>query len=199
MISYAVEHLHPTQRRTRFLAEDWVATLPFVSSFITRLGGVRACRENADRLLRAGELVAVFPEGVKGVGKYFHERYRLQRFGRGGFVQISLRAGAPIIPVAVIGAEEVHPVLFKLKWLSNALGVPFLPVSPTFPLFGPIGFIPLPSKWTIVFGKPISPEEYGPREGKSDFLVSQIKERVRKNIQQMLNERLAERRSIWFG
>jgi 1-acyl-sn-glycerol-3-phosphate acyltransferase len=199
MIAYAVEHLHPAQRKARFLADDWVATLPFASSLIRRLGGVRGCRENAERLLRKGELVAVFPEGVKGIGKYFHERYRLQRFGRGGFVQIAMRTGAPIIPVAVIGAEETHPILYKVNWLANALRAPFFPVSPTWPLLGPLGIMPLPSKWQIVFGEPIPFEGYGPEDAENDFLVNQLKEKVRAVIQEMINEHLKERRSIWFG
>ncbi|MDP3937073.1 MAG: lysophospholipid acyltransferase family protein [Deltaproteobacteria bacterium] len=199
MITYAVEHLHPARRRARFLAEDWSAEIPFATSLVTRLGGVRGSRENAERILRAGELVTVFPEGVKGSGKYYHERYRLQRFGRGGFVRMCLETGAAIIPVAVLGAEEAHPVLYKVNWLANLLRVPFFPVSPTFPLLGPLGLIPLPAKWTIVFGEPITLEKHGPTDGTNDFLVSQLKERVRNAIQQMLNERLAERRSTWLG
>jgi len=199
MIAHAIEHQHPAQRRARFLAEDWVATLPFLSTLIRRVGGVRGCRENAMKLLRMGELVAVFPEGVKGIGKYYHERYRLQRFGRGGFVQVCIRTGVPIIPVAVIGAEEVHPVLYKINWLANALRMPLFPVSPTWPLLGPLGLLPLPSKWTIVFGEPISFDRYRPEDAKNDFLVNQIKEKVRSHIQEMLNEQLAARRSIWLG
>lgn len=199
MISYAVEHLHPAQRRARFLAEDWSAEVPFATSLITRLGGVRGCRENAERLLREGELAIVFPEGVRGVAKYYHERYRLQRFGRGGFVKLSLENEAPIIPVAVLGAEEAHPVLYKVNWLANLLRLPFFPVSPTFPLLGPLGLVPLPAKWTIVFGEPISLEKRDGADGSNDFMVSQLKERVRGTIQQMLNERLAERRSTWLG
>jgi len=136
---------------------------------------------------------------VKGVGKYYHERYRLQRFGRGGFVKLSLDTGAPIVTVAVLGAEDVHPVLYKINWLANLLRVPFFPVSPTFPLLGPLGLIPLPAKWTIVFGEPVVLDGHVAAEGASDFLVSQLKERVRGTIQQMLNERLAERRSTWLG
>ena len=141
----------------------------------------------------------VFPEGVRGVSKYYHERYRLQRFGRGGFVRMALENGAPIIPVAVLGAEEAHPVLYKVNWLANVLRLPFFPVSPTFPLLGPLGLVPLPAKWTIVFGEPITMEKHGPADGTNDFLVSQLKERVRGTIQQMLNELLAERRSTWLG
>jgi 1-acyl-sn-glycerol-3-phosphate acyltransferase len=199
MITHAIEHSHPAQRRARFLVEDWIATLPFTSAMIRRLGGVRACRENAERLLRKGELVAVFPEGVKGVGKYFHQRYRLQRFGRGGFVQIALRTGAPMIPVAVIGAEETHPVLYKSNWIANALRAPFFPVSPTWPLLGPLGLVPLPSKWQIRFGEPILADAYGPGDAENEYLVNQLKEKVRARIQEMIDEALAERRSIWFG
>jgi 1-acyl-sn-glycerol-3-phosphate acyltransferase len=175
MITYAVEHLHPGRRKARFLVEDWVATLPFFASLIMRLGGLRAME------------------------KYYHERYRLQRFGRGGFVKMCLQSGTPIIPAAVIGAEEIHPILYKMNWMANALRVPFLPMSPTFPWLGPMGLLPLPSKWTIRFGDPVSLASHDPGDGENDYLVSQIKEKVRSNIQQMLNEGLAERRSIWFG
>jgi len=136
---------------------------------------------------------------VKGLGKYFHQRYRLQRFGRGGFVQISLRTGAPIIPVAVIGAEETYPVIAKANWLANALRAPFFPVSPTWPLLGPLGFIPLPSKWQIRFGEPIPADTYRPADAQNEFLVNQLKEKVRGTIQRMVDDALAERRSIWFG
>jgi 1-acyl-sn-glycerol-3-phosphate acyltransferase len=199
MITYGVEHLHPARRKARFLVEDWVATLPFFASLIMRLGGMRACRENAGRVLRRGDLAAVFPEGVKGMEKYYHERYRLQRFGRGGFVKMCLQSGTSIIPTAVIGAEEIHPILYKMDWMANALRVPFLPVSPTFPWLGPLGLLPLPSKWTIRFGDPVSLASHDPEDGENDYLVSQIKEEVRSNIQEMLNEGLAARRSIWFG
>src|SRR5207245_2691664 len=122
-----------------------------LGSFMTRLGGVRACQENAERLLRRGELVATFPEGYKGIGKLFRDRYRLQRFGRGGYIKLALRARCPVVPFAVVGAEEVHPTFFNASAIAKALRLPYLPVTPTFPALGPIGLVPLPTKWTIAF------------------------------------------------
>ena len=128
-----------------------------------KVGGVVASPYNALRLLEQDQLVAVFPEGVKGTGKPFAERYRLQRFGRGGFVEIALRAGAPIVPVAVVGSEEIYPKLGEVPALARALGAPFFPVTPTFPWLGPLGVVPLPSKWRIEFCEPIDDRPLRPR------------------------------------
>ena len=122
----------------------------------------RPSPHNATRLLEQDELVMVFPEGVKGTGKPFSERYRLQRFGRGGFVEVALRTGAPIVPVAVVGSEEIYPKLGEAKPLARAIGAPFVPITPTFPWLGPLGLVPLPSKWRIEFCEPIDLSEYGP-------------------------------------
>ena len=115
---------------------------------------------DAERLLASGELVSVFPEGFKGVGKPYSQRYKLQRFGRGGFVTAALETGVPIIPVSIVGAEEIYPLIGNIKPLAAALGLPYFPVTPTFPLLGPLGAIPLPSKWIIEFGEPIPTDEY---------------------------------------
>ena len=147
MINLAIRHEHPARRECRMLALDMFALMPFLAPIVAKSGGVRANQENGERLLRRGELVAVFPEGVKGVGKPFKNRYRLARFGRGGFVRLALRTQAPIVPCAVVGAEEIHPLLANLSWLARPFGVPYLPVTPTFPALGPLGFVPLPSKW----------------------------------------------------
>ena len=154
---------NPRRRALRFLVADWLATLPFAQPWITRLGGVRACRENAERLLRTGRSVIAFPEGAKGAAKVFRQRYRVQRFGRGGVVRTALALGAPLVPVAVVGAEEAHPVLFKMETAARAVGLPFIPVTPTFPALGPLGVVPLPSKWSIAFGAPIETAELGSR------------------------------------
>ena len=154
MLAHAVERARPAGGRPRFLVADWLITLPFVQPYLARLGGVRACRENAERLLEAGRFVIAFPEGVKGAAKVFRERYRLKRFGRGGVVRVALESGVPLVPVGVVGAEEAHPILFKWHTPARALGLPFLPVTPTFPLLGPLGVLPLPSKWVIRIGKP---------------------------------------------
>jgi len=154
MIMYAVRRDSPDHRDVRPLVEDFVFHFPYLGTLMNRIGGVRACQENAERLLEKGQLVAVFPEGEKGVGKLYRERYRLQRFGRGGFIKLALRTGSPIIPAAVVGAEEIHPMMGKITFLARSLGVPYLPVTPTFPLLGPLGLVPLPTKWTLRLARP---------------------------------------------
>ncbi|HVR71330.1 MAG TPA: lysophospholipid acyltransferase family protein [Vicinamibacteria bacterium] len=199
MIRLAVRHEHPARREARLLALDMFALLPFLAPLLQRTGAVRASQENGERLLRQGELVGVFPEGVKGVGKPFKSRYRLARFGRGGFVRLALRTGAAIVPCAVVGAEEIHPNLMTANWLGRPLGLPYLPITPTFPLLGPLGFVPLPTKWTIDFAEPIPVAEYGPEGADDPILVNRLCEEVRGVIQRMIDGRLARRRSIWFG
>jgi 1-acyl-sn-glycerol-3-phosphate acyltransferase len=199
MINLAVRHEHPARRACRMLALDMFALLPFLAPLLAQSGAVRANPENAERLLRKGELVGVFPEGVKGVGKRFKDRYKLARFGRGGFIRIALRTGAPIVPCAVVGAEEIHPALAQMNWLGKPLGLPYVPITPTFPLLGPLGFVPLPSKWSIEMGEPLRMDEYGPDAAEDPMLVNRLSERVRGTIQAMVDAGLARRRSVWFG
>ena len=193
MISFALQREHPLPRLPRFLVLNWAFDLPFVSVAIRKLGGVTASPYNALRLLDQDELVAVFPEGVKGTGKPFSDRYRLQRFGRGGFVEIALRSGAPIVPVAVVGSEEIYPKLAELPALARLTGAPFFPVTPTFPWLGPLGTVPLPSKWRIEFCEPIETSGYGPAAADDRTLVFELSEQVRETIQQKLYENLVER------
>jgi 1-acyl-sn-glycerol-3-phosphate acyltransferase len=199
MINLAVRHEHPARRECRMLALDMFALLPFLAPILIQSGAVRASQENGERLLRKGELVGVFPEGVKGVGKRFKDRYRLARFGRGGFVRLALRTGAPIVPAAVVGAEEIHPRLSGMDWLGRPLGLPYLPITPTFPALGPLGVIPLPTKWSIDFADPIATSDYGPDAAEDPILVNRLSEQVRSVVQRMVDSRLARRRSIWFG
>jgi 1-acyl-sn-glycerol-3-phosphate acyltransferase len=199
MINLAVRHEHPARRTCRMLALDMFALLPFLAPLLSRSGAVRANPDNAERLLRKGELVGVFPEGVKGVGKPFKDRYRLARFGRGGFVRIALRTGAPIIPCAVVGAEEIHPMVGQANWMGKPLGLPYFPITPTFPLLGPLGLVPLPSKWSIEFADPVRLDAYGPEGANDPILVNRISEEVRSTVQRMIDGRLARRRSVWFG
>ena len=173
--------------------------LPVLAPLLSKSGSVRANPENAERLLRRGELVGVFPEGVKGVGKHFRERYKLARFGRGGFVRIALRTGSPIIPCAVVGAEEIHPVVAKADWVGKPLGLPYFPLTPTFPWLGPLGVVPLPTKWSIDFADPIPMDGYGPDAADDPILVNRLAEQVRSVIQRLIDGRLARRRSLWFG
>jgi 1-acyl-sn-glycerol-3-phosphate acyltransferase len=197
MISLAIQREHPQPRYPRFLVLDWAFTLPFVSTTMRKVGGVVASPYNASRLLDEDELVAVFPEGAKGAGKDFSERYRLQRFGRGGFVEIALRAGAPIIPVAVVGSEEIYPKVGESRLLARATGAPYFPITPTFPLLGPLGAIPLPSKWRIAFGEPIRTDTFGEDAAEDRALVFELSERVRDEIQRMVYENLVRRGSAF--
>ncbi len=191
---------HPTRRPLRWLSEDFVHQLPFVGTAASRLGAVRACQENGERLLREDEaLLAAFPEGLKGIGKLYRERYRLQRFGRGGFVRLALRTQSPIVPCAIVGAEETAPMVYRLDYLPRLLGLPYLPVTPTFPWLGPFGLIPAPTKWKIAFAAPIDLSDYGPEAEHDHLLVGQLSQRVRSEVQRLLDGELARRRNVWKG
>jgi len=199
MLKVALRVEHPTGRELRPLVDDFVFHAPFLASLMTRVGGVRACPENAERLLRRGELLGVFPEGVRGMQKRFGERYRLQRFGRGGFITLALRTGAPIVPVAIVGAEEIHPLLGTWQWPAKLLGLPYFPLTPTFPWLGLLGLLPLPSKWVISFGRPIQlGKRYSAEDASDPVLVDALTEEVRDTIQTMLDETLRERGPAFF-
>ena len=193
MIWTAVLEEHPLPRFARFLVLNWAFELPYLSVAIRKFGGVPASPYNAIRLLEQDELVGVFPEGVKGTGKDFKDRYRLQRFGRGGFVEIALRTGAPIIPVAVVGSEEIYPKLGEAPPLARAIGAPFFPLTPLFPWLGPAGVIPLPSRWMIEFCEPIPTAKYGPDAADDRALVLELSEQVRDTIQAKLLENVVRR------
>lgn len=199
MLRAAMRLDHRSARDLRWLAEDFVFYLPFAGVFLNRIGAVRACPENAERLLEKDSLIAVFPEGVQGIKKLFNERYRLQRFGRGGYIRLCLRMRAPLIPCAIIGAEETNPLIYRFEWLAELLRLPYLPVTPTFPLLGPLGLLPAPTRWKMRFGEPISFDSYGPEAADDDVLVGRLSERVRGNIQALLDSGLRSRKSVWFG
>ena len=137
-------------------------------------------------MLSGGELVGVWPEGFKGIGKPFSERYKLQRFGRGGFVSAALRTGVPIIPLSVVGAEEIYPLVGNIPSLARLLGMPYIPITPFFPLLGPLGLVPLPSKWLLEFGEPIRTDSYDAVEADDPMLVFNVTDQVRETIQQTL-------------
>jgi 1-acyl-sn-glycerol-3-phosphate acyltransferase len=197
MISVAIQKQHPLPRYARFMVLDWAFRLPYVSAFMRRVGGVVASPFNASRLLEQGHLVMVFPEGSKGAGKPFSERYRLQRFGRGGFVEIALRTSAPIVPVAIVGSEEIYPKLADSRALARLTGAPYFPITPTFPALGPFGAIPLPSRWRIEFCEPIDLSGYGPEAAEDHSLVFELSERVRGKVQEKLYENLVKRGSAF--
>jgi 1-acyl-sn-glycerol-3-phosphate acyltransferase len=196
MVSHAIWRMG-SKPQPRFMVADWLITLPFVQPYLARLGGVRACRENAERLIRSGEAVLAFPEGQKGAAKAFRERYRLKRFGRGGVVRVALETRVPIIPIGIVGAEEAHPILFKWDTPARAVGLPFLPVTPTFPLLGPLGLLPLPTKWVIRIGAPISIAHLPPDAAQDELLISRMNEELRSEIQVLIDTGLSDRGSVW--
>ncbi|WP_300403067.1 lysophospholipid acyltransferase family protein [Nocardioides sp.] len=187
-----------TGRHLRALGADLVFQLPVISSLARKGGATLACNEDAERMLRGGELVGVWPEGFKGIGKPFSQRYKLQRFGRGGFVSAALRTGVPIVPLAVVGAEEIYPLVGNIPALARLIGVPYIPVTPLFPLLGPLGLIPLPSKWLLEFGEPIRTDEYDDGAADDPMLVFDVTDQVRETIQQTLYSLLMQRSSV-FG
>ncbi|MEV2269128.1 lysophospholipid acyltransferase family protein [Nonomuraea africana] len=191
--------VHDEARRAlRLLGADLVYQLPVLGHLSRKTGHTLACREDADRLLRKGELVGVFPEGFKGVGKPFSERYQLQRFGRGGFVASAIRAGVPIVPTAIVGAEEIYPKIGDLRHLARVLGLPYLPITPFFPWFGPLGLVPLPSKWMIEFGEPIRTDSYDASAADDPMLVFELTDHVREVVQQLLTALRLRRGHAFF-
>ncbi|MBF6352637.1 MULTISPECIES: lysophospholipid acyltransferase family protein [Nocardia] len=199
MLQLAVHDHHPAQRALRLLAADLVFEMPMVGSLARKAGHTLACRPDAERLLRSGEITGVFPEGFKGVGKQYADRYKLQRFGRGGFVAAAVRTGTPIIPCSIVGSEEIYPKLADLKPLARLLGLPYFPVTPTFPHLGPLGAVPLPSKWYIEFGTPISTAGYETEDADDPMLMFEVTDQVRETIQQTLYKLLIKRRNTFMG
>jgi 1-acyl-sn-glycerol-3-phosphate acyltransferase len=200
MVFSAVHFQHPAHRHVRSLVEDFTYHLPWLGSFMTRVGAVRACPENALRLLEADEATLVFPEGVKGIGKLYSKRYRLQRFGRGGAIRLAARAKAPIVPVSIVGAEEAMPLLSRVSWLAAPLGLPYIPVTPTLPWLGLAGLIPYPTKWFIDFGAPMDVSDLDLDGLASDrVVVNRLNEELRARVQALVDARLASRNSVLFG
>ncbi|MGW4121745.1 lysophospholipid acyltransferase family protein [Nocardia sp. NPDC004711] len=199
MLQVAVHDRHPRQRALRLLAADLVFELPILGELARKAGHTLACPTDAEALLRTGELAGVFPEGFKGVGKPYSERYKLQRFGRGGFASAALKTGVPLIPCSIVGSEEIYPKLADLTPLARLLGLPYFPVTPLFPHLGVLGAIPLPSKWHIEFGDPIYTGTYGPEAADDPITMFEITDQVRETIQQTLYKRLIERRNPFTG
>jgi 1-acyl-sn-glycerol-3-phosphate acyltransferase len=198
MVALALLDEHPAHRSLRMLAADLAFDLPVVAPLARKSGNTLACAEDATRLLESGELVGVWPEGYKGLGKPYRERYQLQRFGRGGFVEIAVRTGSPIVPVAVVGSEEIYPMVANLRRLARLLGFPYFPVTPTFPALGPLGAIPLPSKWLIEFCPPIETAHLGPEAVLDPMVLFDLTDQVRDTIQQTVHRNLLLRRGV-FG
>jgi 1-acyl-sn-glycerol-3-phosphate acyltransferase len=198
MTQVAVHDHHPAGRHLRLLAADLVFMVPLINELARKLGHTLACAEDAQSLLERGEVVGVMPEGFKGLGKPFADRYKLQRFGRGGFVATALKTGVPIIPCSVVGAEEIYPMVGNSRTMARVLGFPYFPLTPTFPWLGPLGLVPLPTKWTIQFGTPIPTDGYPPEAAEDPMLVFNLTDQVRETIQHTLYELLVQRRSVFF-
>ncbi|MFC8501057.1 lysophospholipid acyltransferase family protein [Pedococcus sp. NPDC057267] len=198
MTQVAVHDEHPAHRHLRMLGADLVFQTPVIGNVARKSGSTLAANPDAERLLASGELCGVWPEGFKGVGKPFSERYKLQRFGRGGFVSAALRTGVPIIPCSIVGAEEIYPILGNVKTVARLLGAPYAPITPTWPLLGPLGLVPLPSKWIIEFGAPVATADLGPSAADDPMLVFDLTDQVRETIQQTLYSLLMQRRSVFF-
>jgi 1-acyl-sn-glycerol-3-phosphate acyltransferase len=199
MLVTAVDLDHPQHRLLRFLFDRFVAEMPLMGDFYTRMGSVMASYDNARALLQRGDLVGIFPEGVDGVAKGLGRRYQVQRF-RSGFVRLSLELKVPIVPVAIVGAEETYPLIGKWTaggFFHKLLNVPYVPVTPFFPLFGVLGVIPLPTRWRVRFGEPLYPYEERGADPSSRRCVAELSERIRRQIQGMVHELLSERDSVF--
>jgi 1-acyl-sn-glycerol-3-phosphate acyltransferase len=183
------------------LAENLLRALPILGTIWSRVGGVAAHPENAYRLLRDDrQLVLVFPEGTKGTGKLYRDRYRLHRFGRGGFVEIAMRSGVPVIPIAVVGAEESMPIVWKSPQIAKLFGIPYFPVTANMLAFGPAGLLAyFPAKFKLRVLPPVFFDEPPDQERYSRSRVMDEAEQIRERIQKALYDMLRSRRSVWFG
>ena len=198
MLAHAVERELGRDERPRIaLGDDWM-TLPWAQSRLARLGAVRSCHENVLRLLESEAFVAVFPEGARGATKEFADRYQVQRFGRGGVVRLAVERGVPVIPVGIVGAEEAQPLLHKSRAPGRALGLPFVPLTPTFPWLGAVGALPLPTRWSIHFGEALALDDLPPDAARDELLISRLTEELRSRVQSLVDAGLEERRSV-FG
>jgi 1-acyl-sn-glycerol-3-phosphate acyltransferase len=197
MILHAVVY-DEIARHVRMLGADLIFKTPFSHDIARKTGTTLACQEDAERLLAADQLVAVFPEGFKGLGKPYADRYKLQRFGRGGFVSAAVRAQVPIIPVSIVGSEEIYPLISSAPVLARALGLPYFPITPLFPWLGLLGLVPLPSKWIIEFGEAVTTDELPPGAAEDPMVVFNVTDQVRETIQHTLYSCLTERRSAFF-
>ncbi len=197
MIKTAIFAEHPQPRHVRALVASLFMGMPVLSWFLRRTGQTVGHPDDTRRLLERDELVLVFPEGVKGTGKPFKDRYRLRRFGRGGFVGTAIRAGAPIIPVSVVGSEEIYPMVGDAAPVARLFGLPYFPITPTWPWLGPLGMIPLPSKWRIQFHALVHTENHSPESANDQHLVMTISDEVRNTIQKGIYDNLKLRRGVF--
>jgi 1-acyl-sn-glycerol-3-phosphate acyltransferase len=201
MITKAIKEEHSRPRPLHLTVEHFFKGYPGFSMLVSKIGGVPAHPANVHRLLHDEEqLVLVFPEGRKGTEKLYKDRYRLRRFGRGGFVEAAMRAQVPIVPVAVIGAEEAMPIFAHVNVLQRLTGLLYFPITPTFPHFGLAGFLGyLPAKFKIRFLEPIPTDQWGDEPWRDRGLIQTVSDEIRSRIQEELIDMIAHRRSVWFG
>jgi 1-acyl-sn-glycerol-3-phosphate acyltransferase len=201
-IAKAIREEHSNPRPLYITVEHFFKSYPGFSMLIPKIGCVAAHPANVHRLLfDEQQLVLVFPEGRKGTEKLYRDRYRLRRFGRGGFVEAAMRAEANLVPVCVVGAEEAMPVFAQLDFMKRLTGLLYFPITPTFPWLGPLGLLAyLPAKFKIRFLEPIDTLELGGAEAAEDkALVQTLAQEIRARIQENLHEMLGKRKSVWFG
>jgi len=198
MIKTAVFAEHPTPRHVRALVASQFMGMPVLSWFLRRTGQAVGHPDDTRRLLERDELVLVFPEGTRGTGKRFRDRYRLRRFSRGGFVATAIRTRAPIIPISVVGSEEIYPMVGDLSPVAKMFGLPYFPVTPFWPWLGPLGMIPLPSKWRIQFHPPVDVTGLPPRSADDQHLVMSLADDVRDTIQRGVYDNLKLRRGVFL-
>lgn len=201
MLSHAIARCPGQIERPRFLVEDALLRLPFAQAQLARVGGVRACRENLAQLIARGHSVIAFPEGERGALRSFRDRYQVGSFADGAVIRVAMEDRIPLVPVGIVGAEEAYPRLGDTatlsKLLSRDLGIPVLPITPTFPLLGPLGLLPLPAKWVIRVGEPVAPPDLGPTAADDDSAVPQLAEALREQVQQLVEQALDARSSTW--
>jgi 1-acyl-sn-glycerol-3-phosphate acyltransferase len=201
VIARAIREEHPSPRELNITVEHFFKGYPFFSMLIPKIGCVAAHPANVQRLLYDEQkLVLVFPEGRKGTEKVFHERYRLRRFGRGGFVTAAMRAKAKLVPVCVVGAEEAAPIFAQVGFMKRLTGLLYFPITPTFPWLGPLGMLGyLPAKFRVRFLEPIDTAALGADPESDKALVQTVSQEVRARIQENLHEMVGARKSVWFG
>jgi 1-acyl-sn-glycerol-3-phosphate acyltransferase len=201
MIMQAIRHEHPRPRPLYMLGENWFKGYPGAGMLANKIGLVGAHPANAQRLLAdEGRLALVFPEGQKASRKLYWQRYRLRRFGRGGFVRTAMRAGVPIVPTAVLGAEEAMPIFAHVPLLERLTGLIYFPINHAFPHFGlAAAMMYLPAKFRIRFLEPVDLPAYSPEDADDIALVGRLSERIRLRIQEELDDLVLARKSVWFG
>ncbi|MBF0120565.1 MAG: acyltransferase family protein [Desulfobacterales bacterium] len=198
MIKQIIYRKTPKNRIAWSLMADFVTYTPFVGDIYWRTGNVLACWENGFRLLNDDQLVIVCPEGTKGVGKHFIKRYQLVPFGKGGFARLAIQSDVPIIPISVVGSEEIFPVIYKNYPIGQLFGFPYFPVTLNLLFLGPLFFVPIPSKWRIQFGEPIYPSEYKNKGIDIDKIDQIIAQDIENTIKRQLSEQLKKRHFIFF-